>query len=296
MRRTPDPVPHSNMAVLVAEDNLVNQKVARLTLRSLGFRNVDVVGNGLEALKVMAEKPYELVFLDLQMPEMGGIEATKAIRARNPSPRPFIVALTASAMAGDREKCLAAGMDDYVAKPLQRDALVAVVDRAKKALEGAGSPSPPAEAASKAVQPVAESSGVYRRVEAQSAEEPSRSTAILDTRAIDRLRGLGLPSGASGSDLVTELVDSFLRDMPEKLHKISKALMEQDYTKAHRFTHSLVSAAGNLGAIGVVKAARTLESVLRLKSQSDSEQAYQALMREFDLAVPGLRQQRQKVD
>ena len=294
MRRTPDPVPHLNMAVLLAEDNLVNQKVARLTLRSLGLQNVEVVGNGLEVVKAMSEKPYQLVFLDLQMPEMGGIEATHAIRAKNLSPRPFIVALTASAMAGDREKCLAAGMDDYVSKPLQRDALAAVIDRAKKALEGAGAAS--AMAGSSPVHSVAEKSGVYRGVEAPSPEEPSRSTAIIDLRAIDRLRGLGLPSGASGSDLVTELVDTFLKEMPEKLNRISRSLMDQDYTKAHRFTHSLVSAASNLGAIGVVKAARTLESVLRLKSQPDSEQAYQALKREFDLAVPGLRQQRQKVD
>ena len=105
-----------------------------------------------------------------------------------------------------------------------------------------------------------------------------------------------MPSGVSGSDLVTELVDAFLNEMPDKLGRISRALSEQDYLKAHRFAHSVVSAAGNLGAVGVVKAARTLESVLRLKSKSESEQAYLALKREFDLAVPGLSQQRQKVD
>lgn len=82
--------------------------------------------------------------------------------------------------------------------------------------------------------------------------------------------------------------------MPDKLNRIAKALSEEDFLKAHRFAHSLVSAASNLGAVGVVKAARTLESVLRLKSREDSEQAYLGLKREFDLAAPELSRERQK--
>ena len=303
-KRTPsDPVPRSAYSVLVAEDNLVNQKVARLTLQSLGFHNVEVVGNGREVLRAMAERTYELLFLDLQMPEMGGLEATRAIRAENRSPRPFIIALTASAMAGDRETCMAAGMDDYVTKPLQRDALALVIERAKKVLGGSPAPEKPTTGARRSGGRKRNTSGTDLRASAPEAAPPEAfsprpgvSSAIIDARAIERLRGLGLPSGVSGSDLVTELVDAFLNEMPDKLGRISRALSEQDYLKAHRFAHSVVSAAGNLGAVGVVKAARTLESVLRLKSKSESEQAYLALKREFDLAVPGLSQQRQKVD
>ena len=304
-KRTPsDPVPRSSFSVLVAEDNLVNQKVARLTLQSLGFSKVEVVANGREVMKALAGQTYEIIFLDLQMPEMGGVETTRAIRAENRSPRPFIVALTASAMAGDREKCLAAGMDDYVSKPLQRDALALVIERAKKMFAG----SPPADRPSVAVRrsggrkrnPPAIDPGLAApppeaAPRAPNADPPPLSS-IIDVRAIERLRSLGLPSGASGSDLVTELVDAFLRDTPDKLGRISKALAEADYPKAHRFAHSLVSSAGNLGAVGVVKAARTLESVLRLKSPAESQQAGLALKREFELVVPALSQQRQKVD
>jgi HPt (histidine-containing phosphotransfer) domain-containing protein len=93
---------------------------------------------------------------------------------------------------------------------------------------------------------------------------------------------------------VTELVDTFLKEVPDKLNRISKALSEGDFLKAQRFAHSLVSAAGNLGAVGVVKAARAFESVLRLKSQEESEKAYRAVAAEFDRAAPELSRERQK--
>jgi CheY-like chemotaxis protein/HPt (histidine-containing phosphotransfer) domain-containing protein len=279
----------------VAEDNLVNQKVAKLTLHSLGFPKVDVVANGREVLKAMAEHAYEIVFLDLHMPELDGLETARVIREEGRKPRPWLVALTASAMAGDREMCLGAGMDDYLAKPLQREALTQVLDRAKEGI-AKGEVSPEARTS------MTSRSGTLRRQNAGPAPSPTSgppkasSSAIIDTRALDRLRGLGLPTGTSGSDLVTELVDGFLREVPDKLNRIGKALAEDDFPKAHRFTHSLVSAAGNLGVVGVVKAARTLESVLRLKSPEDCEQAYLALKHEFDLAMPELARERQKVD
>jgi CheY-like chemotaxis protein/HPt (histidine-containing phosphotransfer) domain-containing protein len=267
--------------------------VARLTLQSLGFPRVDVVSNGREAIKAMGAETYEIVFLDLHMPEMDGLETAKAIRAEARSPRPWIVALTASALAGDREMCLNAGMDDYLAKPLQRDALIQVLERAK---EGIAKQAAATEGAGTAT---AHLSSAMRRSAAIPA--PARDSApspptIVDTRALERLRGLGLPTGASGSDLVTELVDGFLKEVPDKLDRIARALAEEDFLKAHRFAHSLVSAAGNLGVVGVVKAARTLESVLRLKSPEDCEHAYLALKHEFDLAVPELARERQKVN
>jgi PAS domain S-box-containing protein len=293
-RRTPDPAPRSALSVLVAEDNLVNQKVARLTLQSLGFPRVDVVANGREVLKAMAEHPYDIVFLDLHMPEMDGLEAAKAIRVQGFQPRPWLVALTASAMAGDRETCLNAGMDDYLSKPLQRDALTQVLDRAKKGIARQAAAPPPLSRTS--LSPA--NSGAPRgpAVDASRREALLAPPSVLDIRAIERLRALGLPSGASGSDLVTELVDAFLKEVPDKLSRIARAVSEEDFSKAHRFTHSLVSAAGNLGVVGVVKAARTLESVLRLRISEDCEPALETLKLEFDKAVPELSRERQKVN
>jgi signal transduction histidine kinase/ActR/RegA family two-component response regulator len=118
------------LRVLVAEDNAVNQKVALAMLRSLGYR-ADLAADGLEAVEAVRRVPYDVVFMDVQMPELDGIDATKQIIAEHPDGRrPRIVALTANAFEEDRETCLKAGMDDYISKPLKPETLEAVLQRA----------------------------------------------------------------------------------------------------------------------------------------------------------------------
>jgi CheY-like chemotaxis protein len=117
------------LRVLLAEDNAVNQKVALRLLQQLGYR-ADVAANGLEAIDAVARQPYDVLLMDVQMPEMDGLEATRLICARWPRERrPWVVAMTADAMQGDREKCLEAGMDDYVSKPIRVDELIAALAR-----------------------------------------------------------------------------------------------------------------------------------------------------------------------
>ena len=113
------------LRILLAEDNVVNQKLALRLLQQMGYR-ADVASNGIEAVECVARQPYDVVLMDVQMPEMDGLEATRRIVARRPDAgkRPRIVAMTANAMQGDREECLAAGMDDYVTKPIRVEALV----------------------------------------------------------------------------------------------------------------------------------------------------------------------------
>jgi GAF domain-containing protein/DNA-binding response OmpR family regulator/anti-sigma regulatory factor (Ser/Thr protein kinase) len=112
------------LRILLAEDNVVNQKLALRLLQQMGYR-ADVAGNGLEAIESIERQPYDLVLMDVQMPEMDGLEASRRITAKyTPNQRPRIVAMTANAMQGDRETCLAAGMDDYVTKPIRVEALV----------------------------------------------------------------------------------------------------------------------------------------------------------------------------
>ncbi|MEM9933965.1 MAG: response regulator, partial [Bacteroidota bacterium] len=113
--------------ILMAEDNLVNQKVAARMLKNFGYE-LDIVGNGLEAVAAVEARPYDILFMDIQMPEMDGITATKNIR-RNISAdsQPIIIALTANAMTGDREIYLSAGMDDYVSKPITIDMLGQII-------------------------------------------------------------------------------------------------------------------------------------------------------------------------
>ncbi len=112
------------MRILLAEDNAVNQKLALRLLQQMGYR-ADVASNGIEAVECVQRQAYDVVLMDVQMPEMDGLDATREIHRRvAPGERPRIVAMTANAMQGDREACLAAGMDDYLTKPIRVDALV----------------------------------------------------------------------------------------------------------------------------------------------------------------------------
>jgi CheY-like chemotaxis protein len=112
------------LRILLAEDNVVNQKLALRLLQQMGYR-ADLASNGIEAVECCERQPYDVVLMDVQMPEMDGLEATRRIAERWPDgKRPRIVAMTANAMTGDREECIAAGMDDYVTKPIRVDALV----------------------------------------------------------------------------------------------------------------------------------------------------------------------------
>jgi CheY-like chemotaxis protein len=118
-----------NGRILVVDDNRVNQRVAQRMLEKRGH-TVDVADNGVEALVAVARTHFDVVLMDRQMPEMDGLEATKMIRAREGVDRhTIIIAMTAGAMIGDEEECLAAGMDAYLSKPVKADALVAMIDR-----------------------------------------------------------------------------------------------------------------------------------------------------------------------
>jgi CheY-like chemotaxis protein len=131
------------LRILVAEDNAVNQKVALRLLSHAGYR-ADVASNGIEAIQALERQTYDVLLMDVQMPEMDGLEATRQIRDRWPEGRrPRIIAMTANAMQGDREACLAAGMDDYVSKPIRVDELVAALDRATPREAGGAPPSRP---------------------------------------------------------------------------------------------------------------------------------------------------------
>jgi CheY-like chemotaxis protein len=123
------------LRILLAEDNMVNQKVAQHTLARLGYR-VDVAANGVEVLLALQRQPYDVILMDVQMPEMDGLEATRLICNQWPKgQRPYIIAMTAHALTGDYEKCLAAGMDNYISKPIRLDKLVAALQESQKSAD-----------------------------------------------------------------------------------------------------------------------------------------------------------------
>jgi two-component system, sensor histidine kinase and response regulator len=124
----PENTTGTRIRILIAEDNLINQKLVLQLLKRQGHQ-VDVAANGAEAVELFRRYPYPLVLMDAQMPEMDGFEATRIIRSlEQEGQRAIIIALTANAMSGDRDRCLAAGMDDYLAKPIQARDFYAAID------------------------------------------------------------------------------------------------------------------------------------------------------------------------
>jgi CheY-like chemotaxis protein len=210
------------LRILLAEDNAMNQMVALRLLERLGY-GADVAWNGLEALEALDRKPYDVVLMDVQMPELDGLDASRRICERWPADtRPRIIAMTANAMPEDREACLAAGMDDYVAKPIRADELAKALKRAKP---------------------------VRREVDAISQEVH----ISFDSAAHQSLRDLG------GDDFLAEVIDAFLADAPGLVATLRRALRDNDTDELRRAAHTLKSNGSTLGAERFSELCRELE-------------------------------------
>ena len=229
------PVPRAIRGrILLAEDNSVNQKVATRTLEKLGYY-VDVVANGSEAVEKLERGLYDAILMDCQMPEMDGYAATREIRRREGvSGRTVIIAMTASAMAGDREKCLKAGMDDYVTKPVRSEDLQHILQ--KNLAQSAGDP--PAVAA--------------------------ESTAHLagDAELISRVRELEQEVGPAA---MQELIGEFLNETARSLESLENALRDADASGAVETLHNLVDCSANVGAVRMAEICTRLESTIQRK-------------------------------
>jgi len=227
-----------HVRVLLVEDNAVNQQVATAMLEQLGAR-VDVAADGKEALEQVALLPYDLIFMDCEMPEMDGYAATAEIRRREDGGRRIpIVAMTAHAMEGDREQCLAAGMDDYITKPVSPAAIGAVVRRWVRT-SGARNTAAPAE-----TQP-----------------------AALDAARIAQLRAtLGRGDGAQ----FRRLVETFLGDTGVRLGELRQCLNRKDAAMVRRLAHTLRGSCLSLGALRMTEVAGALE---RVSAQGDGAAA-----------------------
>jgi len=226
--------------VLLVEDNELNCEVARGMLESLGLQ-VSVAANGIEAVRAVARKRFDLVLMDCQMPELDGFEATQRIRAQASAanaPRVPIVALTANAVQGDRERCLAAGMDGYLAKPFRTTDLHAAI----RPWLAASS----ADAGHKAEQSP-EESGVAPGLQ-QSTSRASVDPTQIDPAALEPLRAL-LRSGQT--DLVASVVHLFVDRSAALFESLVKAAAVGDAPVARRLAHSLKSNCMNVGATGL---------------------------------------------
>jgi len=246
--------------ILLAEDNVVNQKLAQRLLTKLGYE-VDIVGTGRGVLEALARESYPLVLMDCQMPEMDGFEATQQIRISNTqtNTHTIIVALTAHAIKGDRERCLEAGMDDYLTKPIDRDALQGVLEKwigkpvkASPVEEGGATPE---------IAGAAPETTEVAPTMAQQPVTPAVTPVKVGEAPLDVTTALQMVEG--DHELLAEMAELFLQDYPEHLAQIYQALVHRDKQSLSSAAHTLKGAAGNFAAGPTCAAAATLEKMGR---------------------------------
>jgi CheY-like chemotaxis protein len=242
------------LRILLAEDNVVNQKLAIRLLEKLGYR-ADVVANGVETLDALERQTYDLLLSDVQMPEMDGLEATRRIIQRWPSgERPWIVAMTAEAMSGDRERCLAAGMNDYLAKPIRVDELVGAIKRTP------------------------------RRAEGRAGIEVVTAEGSIDERALTRL------SESTGGDegFVSELIEQFVTEAPDLVAAMRTGFDAGDADGVRRAAHTLKSNAATFGANELAADCAALEDAAKRGELGDAPASLDAIARDLDVVRAAL--------
>ncbi|MGH7991949.1 MAG: response regulator, partial [Limisphaerales bacterium] len=247
------------LRVLLCDDNAINQKVAVRIMQQLGYEP-DLATNGREALDALEQKPYDLIFMDVMMPEMDGLEATRAIREFQKAggkahfdSRIVIVAMTAQAMQGDREKCIAAGMDDYLAKPVRPKDVRAIIERWSSELVSSASAQP-------VVPPVA----------APSAPEASPVE-------MDRLMDLG------GGDVesLRELVELYFNQTTGQLTQLETAIHANQAEEVRQVAHSCAGASATLGMTRLVPLLRELERQGKAGQLTNAQHLCAEARREF---------------
>jgi CheY-like chemotaxis protein len=244
------PVPTRPLRILLAEDSQVNQKYAATLLERRGHR-VTVAADGREALELAGREEFDVVLMDVQMPELDGFAATGEIRRRERETgrrQVPIVAMTAHAMQGDRERCLAAGMDAYVSKPLRPEQFLPVVERTADRLEASALVAPAAAA------PLAEDLVDWAQARARVAGD---------------------------EELLAELIGVFFEEFPRSRRQLAAALESGDAVAVGRLAHTLKSSFGHFGAAQAAAAAQRLETA----GQTGTLAGAADLLGEFDVAA-----------
>jgi signal transduction histidine kinase/HPt (histidine-containing phosphotransfer) domain-containing protein len=298
------------LRILLCDDNAINQKVASRILAQLGYKP-DLAGNGVEALSALDKTPYDLIFMDVMMPEMDGLEATHNIRDRQKLgahphyQRPIIiVAMTAQAMQGDREKCLESGMDDYLSKPIRPKDLRETLER----WGGRATPEPPVAVDAQPVsgstgdipartpvpaptpEPVPAPAANPAPAPAKPAEAPRGSRGGSPPVEMDRLRDLT----DGNQDSLRELVDLYYRQTSQQLLQLESAVKNRSADEVRRVAHSCAGASATLGMTRLVPLLRAMEKHGTSGNLGEVPQLFQSAAAEFKqiqlflAAQPGL--------
>jgi CheY-like chemotaxis protein len=277
-RDTLSPVRRPALRLLLAEDNVINQRLMLRVLEKAGHQ-ITLVRSGRAALEALSKSRFDMVLMDVQMPEMDGFEATAAIRARERVAGGHLplVAITAHAMRGDRERCLQAGFDGYVSKPIQFETLFETIDELAPRVDApAARPTPtgPVRGAGTAAIPLASVPP------AASPPAPDGAPSFAESTALERTGG--------DRELLEELIGVFLTEMPKWMRELKSALSRLDATEVHRVAHTVKGAVDSCGAARAYDAAMLLERMGRGGDLSNAGAVYATLDREIDRVLPEL--------
>ncbi|WP_377964231.1 PAS domain-containing hybrid sensor histidine kinase/response regulator [Almyronema epifaneia] len=291
------------LRILLVEDNGINQKLATQLLARMGYR-ADTAGNGLEALEALRRQTYDVVLMDVHMPEMDGLSATQAICQEWPvGKRPCIIAMTANAMQGDREMCLDAGMNDYVSKPIRIDELVRALSQCKvapaKALPTAKSDELPAQAgsgvAAAATQPpptaadaLPSTPAAAQWLIAQPASATAETPSPIDAATLQAALSV---VGDRADELLVNLIDLFLKETPQLIDKLTTAIAQQDAATLQYAAHTLKSSSATLGALQLAHHCEALEKLGRTEQLPAASAPLANLQLEYERVCQALRSQ-----
>ncbi|MBD2461303.1 response regulator [Oscillatoria sp. FACHB-1407] len=250
------------LRILLVEDNVVNQKIALLLLERLGYR-ADVAGNGIEALEALQRQMYDVVLMDIQMPEMDGLSATRLIcEMWEPGSRPYIIAMTANAMQGDREECFHAGMSDYISKPIRPERLIAALEQCR--------PNPHRIAACYQCEFLVGANGSvtgYSPTESKvvSGDVSAENLAALSTLNRHVLEETAYQiAGEAASSFMVEMIECYLDDAPKLIGSLKTAFAERNATGLRQAAHTLKSSSATLGADRLSRLCQMLEKSLQV--------------------------------
>lgn len=258
------------LRILLAEDHLVNQKVALLLLGRLGYR-ADIAANGLEVLEALHRQPYDVVLMDVQMPEMDGLEASRRICEEWPAhARPWIIAMTANAMQGDRQLCLDAGMNDYISKPIRVEALNQALSQCL--------PNPEPQQAQK--------------------EESDSNKPEIDMPAVNltELQAFCSSIDQDSTEILSLLANCYLEESVKLLQAMKLAIAQADTQTLNRAAHTLKGSSANLSAAPLAQLCATLE-VMSGRGELDRASSLLAQIEvEYDRVKNTLQQELQKTE
>lgn len=265
---------HLPLHILLAEDHPVNQKLALMFLQQMGYR-ADVASNGLEVLEALQRQHYDVVLMDVQMPEMDGLTATRYICEQYPlNSRPRIIAMTANAMSGDREICLEAGMNDYISKPIRGDELVQALEQCQPVNHHLSN-------AQKHENPVQIVS---------SSEVSSSEASVLDPKALQDLREMV----EEASEFVLEVIDCYCDYTPQLLRTMRVALVQEDVSSLQRAAHNLKASSASVGALLLAELCRELEHLSKAQIPVEAETCISKIEVEADRVQAALAVERQQ--